>query len=181
VRQRHIATLGAIQRPTIGARLAFWRELHQRLARLGNRIAADDSAAILGAVQARVPVATVDEQAVERKARLERDLRWWRGHLEASEEFVEAHKGFKTAAEKQIETWSNEVDRARAGLADVEAALEDPEKPAPPELTHKEAMRIWREAGGTKQDLYRGRKLAELSEEEFEARPKRRFRRRKTG
>jgi hypothetical protein len=181
VRQQHIANLGAIeQEPSIGARLAFWGDLHRQLGRLGNRIPGEELGAILGAVQARVPMVTVEEQPVERQARLERNLRFWRGHLEMSEEQVAAHQGLKAVADKGIATWSGEAERARANIAATQEALDDPNKPAPPELTYKEALRIAREAGMSKQDVYRARKLAELSEEELEARLKRRPGRRRS-
>jgi hypothetical protein len=96
------------------------------------------------------------------------------GHLKSSEGFVEAHKSLKATAMKLIEIWSGQAERARAKIVDVEAALEDPDKPAPPELTAKDMRRVWREGGGTKQSLYRARTLAELSDEEFEARLERR-------
>jgi hypothetical protein len=157
VRQRHIANLGAIDRaPSVGARLAFWRELHLRLGRLSNRIAADELGAILGAVQARIPMVTIEEQTLERQARLERDLRWWQQHLEMSEEQVDLHQNLKATVEERIGSWTGAAERARANIAATEAALEDPDKPSPPELTRKEVLRIWRDSGWTKQDAYPG-------------------------
>jgi hypothetical protein len=181
VRQQHIANLGAIdQAPSIGARLAFWGELYRRLARLGNRIQGEELGAILGAVQARIPMVTVEEQPVERQARLDRNLRFWRGHMEMSKEQVAAHQALKAVAEKGVATWSGEAERASANIAATQEAIDDPNKPVPPELTYREVTRILREAGMTKQDVYRARKVAELSEEEFEARLKRRPGRRAT-
>jgi hypothetical protein len=37
------------------------RRLHERLAKLSNRIGADDQGKILGAIHVRIPMATIDE------------------------------------------------------------------------------------------------------------------------
>jgi hypothetical protein len=63
VRHEHIASFGSVEvPPSIAERLAFWRRLHQRLATLANRV--DDAARgkILGDIQARIPMVTLDEQ-----------------------------------------------------------------------------------------------------------------------
>ena len=62
VRHEHIASLGSILVPaTIADRVAFWRLLHERLAKLSNRIGADEQGKILGAIHARIPMVTIDE------------------------------------------------------------------------------------------------------------------------
>lgn len=77
--------------------------------------------------------------------------------------------------EKEAANDEKQATAADAALAAARAAVDDPTKPVEPMLTHKEAMRIMRETGVTKQQLYRARKRAALSEEEFEARLARRF------
>jgi hypothetical protein len=61
VKQEHIASLGSIQTPrSIWDRLAFWQRLHERLAKLANRVT--DLATIFGQIHARIPMVTADEQ-----------------------------------------------------------------------------------------------------------------------
>jgi hypothetical protein len=53
VRHEHVASLGSIGvPPSVADRVAFWSQLHQRLARLSNRVDADTQSKILGAVHA---------------------------------------------------------------------------------------------------------------------------------
>ena len=47
---------------SIADRLAFWKALHERLAKLANRIDAATQGKILGAVHVRIPMAGPDEQ-----------------------------------------------------------------------------------------------------------------------
>ena len=63
VRHEHLASLGSIETPpSVAARIEFWRELHERLAQLSNRLDAETRGKVMGAVHARVPMVTPDEQ-----------------------------------------------------------------------------------------------------------------------
>jgi hypothetical protein len=76
VRYEHIAGLGSIVTPSsVADRIAFWNRLHERLVKLSNRVDVDTEGKVLGAVHARIPMPTVDEQrAVQlENARAERD------------------------------------------------------------------------------------------------------------
>jgi len=63
VRHEHVASLGSIETPlSVAARIEFWRGLHERLAQLSNRLDAETRGKVMGAVHARVPMVTPDEQ-----------------------------------------------------------------------------------------------------------------------
>ena len=63
VRHEHVVSLGSIETPpSVAARIEFWRELHERLAELSNRLDAETRGKVMGAVHARVPMVTPDEQ-----------------------------------------------------------------------------------------------------------------------
>jgi hypothetical protein len=69
VLQQHVAALGSVPTPpSINDRMAFWAALHERLARLSNRISTDDQHKVMAAIHARVPMVMPDEQR-----RLQRD------------------------------------------------------------------------------------------------------------
>lgn len=53
--------------PSIHGRLAFWAKLHERLAKLENRIDGEAQAKILGSIHARIPMVTPDEQRALQK------------------------------------------------------------------------------------------------------------------
>src|SRR5262245_61594079 len=89
VQQEHVADLGAIDgEPTVEARIAFWKRLHERLARLGNRLDAAKLASILGAINKRIPMAAVEELPAARVAQAERSLKWWQAHHDNCQEQV---------------------------------------------------------------------------------------------
>jgi hypothetical protein len=59
----NVAGLGSIElTPTVEARLAFWRNIEDRLARLANRISTEDAARIRGSLSARIPIPSIEEQ-----------------------------------------------------------------------------------------------------------------------
>src|SRR5262249_21830089 len=63
VRHEHVASLGSIETPpSVAAPIEFWRELDERLAQLSNRLDAETRGKVMGAVHARVPMVTPDEQ-----------------------------------------------------------------------------------------------------------------------
>ena len=76
----------------------------------------------------------------------------------------------KATVERKIDQWSKEAVRAQANVEAAQAAVADPAKPVPRELSHAEINRILREVGMTKQQVHRARKLAAMSDEEFEQR-----------
>src|SRR5712691_5274873 len=52
VRQEHVASLGSIAMPpSITGRVRFWNRLHERLAKLSNRLGAEEQAKVLAATQ----------------------------------------------------------------------------------------------------------------------------------
>ena len=61
VRHEHVVSLGSIETPP-SARIEFWRELHERLAELSDRLDAETRGKVMGAVHARVPMVAPDEQ-----------------------------------------------------------------------------------------------------------------------
>ena len=66
VRHEHVASLGAITLPlSVADRLAFWRGLHERLAKLSHRVDTETRAEILTAIHARVPIVTAAERSLE--------------------------------------------------------------------------------------------------------------------
>jgi hypothetical protein len=74
VHHAHLAGLGSIALPlTVEDRLAFWRAVEDRLARLGNRISADDTAKVRGNLFARIPMPSIDEQRAVQLAKAKAD------------------------------------------------------------------------------------------------------------
>jgi hypothetical protein len=94
VRVEHIAALGSVGDPaTIAERVAFWGNLHCRLDGLSNRIGEDDRAKILGAIHARIPMVTVDEQRALQRKNAEADAMIWVALQDMSAEMATGQRG----------------------------------------------------------------------------------------
>jgi hypothetical protein len=129
----------------------------------------------------RVDAASLGELPAAHKARAERSVESWRSHLENCREQVALHQALKAQIETSIALWAKEAERAQANVERSRAAISDPDKPFAPELTPAEMNRILREAGVTKQQAYRARKLAAMNDSEFEQYLQQRGKRRKAG
>jgi hypothetical protein len=63
VRYEHIAQLGSIEMlQSVPGRIAFWKRLHERLARMADRVDPKARAKIFSDIHARIPMVTLDEQ-----------------------------------------------------------------------------------------------------------------------
>jgi len=83
VRAEHIASLGSISLPlTVADRIQFWHRLHERLARLGNR----------------VPMPTMDELHAEQLKNAEDDERFWQTVSDTQKEMAEGYELTAAAA-----------------------------------------------------------------------------------
>src|SRR5208282_3009701 len=74
----HIASLGSVDAEvSVRERLAFWLKLPDRLARLGNRVGPDQHGKIYGALHARIPMATPDDQRAVQEENAKDDEQFW--------------------------------------------------------------------------------------------------------
>jgi predicted component of type VI protein secretion system len=117
VRHEHLVGLGSIELPMmVEARLAFWRTLEDRLARLGNRISADDSAKVRGALFARIPMPSIDEQRAVQLANAEADA-------ELAGKLRDRHAASVADHERFVTTAKQKTAAHRAALAEADAQV----------------------------------------------------------
>jgi hypothetical protein len=70
--------LGSIETPlSVPARIEFWRGFHERLAQLSSRLDAETRGKVMGAVHARVPMVTPDEQRALQLENTKGDAEKW--------------------------------------------------------------------------------------------------------
>jgi hypothetical protein len=101
VRVEHIASLGSVGEPATNAeRVAFWGNLHRRLDALSNRIGEDDRAKIIGAIYARIPMVTVDEQRALQRENAEADARIWTSLQDMNAEMAKGQREVAAMASK---------------------------------------------------------------------------------
>jgi hypothetical protein len=171
VRHEHVVSLGSIETPlTVAARIAFWRRLHERLARLSNRI---DVEKMLAAIHARIPMVTPDEQRSLQLENAKADAALFSGLHEMHAASIEDHKrlaatvastiakGEAVAAEAaaNAKAAQERVEQIKRG-ENVEGGLHEPH-------TREDFEALLIKAGFTREDIRHYLMVAELSEEEF--------------
>jgi hypothetical protein len=89
----HVASLGSVEVPaSVADRIAFWRRLHERLARLSNRLDGEAQGKVLAAVHAHVPMPSIDEQRALQLANAKAELEQWGAIRGLHVSTVEDHK-----------------------------------------------------------------------------------------
>jgi hypothetical protein len=167
----HIASLGSVDaEASVRERLAFWAKLLERLARLANRVGPADQAKIYGALHARIPMVTPDEQRAIQEANAEDDERFWDAMRDIGAASVEGHKALIARAETKIA--EHAAGAAKAGER-AQAAKDRLEKIRRGEDVAGgfgkpfDAERVLKAAGFTERDLRCMRLLASLTEAEM--------------
>jgi hypothetical protein len=166
-RQEHMAQLGSIEVPqSIEGRIAFWKRLHERLAKLSNRIDANAQGKILGDIHARIPIVTHDEQRQLKIEHAESNERFWSGHRDYLQDNVAGHEELAAEAERVIVTGKAQAAESAAKAAKAKDAAdrlrrgEDASVERP--LTREQMDRIFLDAGMTKDDLRRCTEMHEI-------------------
>jgi hypothetical protein len=122
----HIASLGSIETPpSVAARIEFWRRLHDRLGKLGNRVDPATQAKMLGDVHARVPMVTPEEQRALQLDNAKADADRWSSIHGMQVATVEDQKGLAATVADAIT--HGEVNAAEA-QAKAKAAHERVER-----------------------------------------------------
>jgi hypothetical protein len=160
VRHEHVGALGAIEvPPSVADRVAFWAGLHPRLFKLSNRVNGETQAKILGAVHARIPMPTADEQRQLQRENAESDERFWSGRRDHCVATAADLKGLAATTEHAIaENEAGAADASTKAAAardrveridrgeDVQGGLGKP-------LTREDMERILLKAGLSRADI----------------------------
>ena len=113
VRHEHVASFGSVEwPPSVEARIAFWQRLHERLAKLSNRVDATAQAKILGDIHIRIPMVTLDEQRALQLRNAEADERFWSSLHNMHADTVEGHQGLATSVEHKVAEGQAEMAKA---------------------------------------------------------------------
>jgi len=125
VRHEHVASLGStVIAPSVSDRIAFWQNLHERLARLANRIDAGTQAKILGAVHDRIPMVTMEEIRALQLENAEADERFWSGLQDLHESTAADHAALRDKADRAIAENQAGATNARDGAAAAKDRIE---------------------------------------------------------
>jgi hypothetical protein len=165
VRHEHVAMLGTVDAPpSVAERLVFWQRLHERMAKLGNRIDAATQAKLYGDIHARIPMVIADEVRALQLANARADEQTWSSlaDLHAAtasdhERLIATAERAKAAAAAEQAKATAQVTRAKDRIARTERG-EDVDGGLGKPLTVATLI----EAGFTKADLTRFRQLNEV-------------------
>jgi hypothetical protein len=118
VRNEHVASLGSVPAPpSVDDRLAFWKGLHERLAKLANRVDPATQGKVLGAIHARIPMVLIDEQRDVQLRNAEADERFWTSLRDMNAASVEDHEALAATVARAIADMQSAADDAAAKSA----------------------------------------------------------------
>ena len=166
VKHEHVASLGSIpDPPSTAERLAFWQKLHERLARLSNRV---DAAKVLGEVHERIPMVTPGEQRALQLYNAKADEKFWGFLHEANADEAKGNKLLAADAERkalaaQVRATdaAGKVAAAQERLAKIERG-EDVQGGLGKSMTIEDVVQAMRDAGWTDADFQHCRDLNTL-------------------
>jgi hypothetical protein len=174
VRHEHIASFGSVEMPlSVEGRIAFWQRLHERLAKLSNRVDAAAQAKILGDVHARIPMVTLDEQRALQLENAKADEQFWSNLHDVHAGTVEDHRGLARTVANAVA--AGQAEMAKTAEARDAAKARRERLPRGEDVgegfrkahTYEDAIRIFREAGFSDGDIRYMDDLAALSETEL--------------
>jgi len=173
MQSEHIASLGSVDADvSIRERIAFWIEIEERLARLGNRVGPDDRDKIIAALGARIPFLTPDDLRAVQEENAKDDERIWGGIRDLNASGAEQHKSLIASAEKKIAEQTASAAEAAERAAVAKDRLERIKRgeTVPGGLGKRlDFEKLMREAGITPSLLKRMKLLGSLTDEEFES------------
>jgi hypothetical protein len=165
VRAEHIASLGSVSLPlTVADRIQFWHRLHERLARLGNRVDPEAQAKLLTSIYERVPMPTIAELHAEQLKNAEDDEQFWLTVCDTQKEMAEGYEQTAAAAGANAVAARAAMTEAAERAAAIHGRIEQLKrgetvagftKP----LSYEEALRIM---GWTASDVRHADRLAEI-------------------
>jgi hypothetical protein len=125
VRNEHVASLGSIKLPqTVDARITFWQRLHDRLAKLGNRVDATTQAKLCGDIHAKIPMVTLDEQRGLQLRNAEADKKFWTIMGSLNEGHLAGQQGIVRVAERSIADTKPAIKDAKTKEATAQNRIE---------------------------------------------------------
>jgi hypothetical protein len=176
VKAEHVASLGSIATPqTVADRVAFWARLHERLARLGNRLDGAAQGKVLGAVHARIPMVTPDEQRALQLENAKAVAEQWDQLHGMHAATVDDHKGLAATVASTIAKVEGHAAEAASNVKAARGRVERIERGEIVEgglgkpLSYDDMVAILHKAGLTGDDIRFCQELAQLSEGELDA------------
>jgi len=172
----HIASLGSVDADvSVRERLAFWAKLPERLARLGNRVGSEEHGKIYGALHARIPMVTPDDQRAIQEENAKDDEQFWDGLHGANAALAEGYKGHIALAERKIAEVAPAVtdtakrrDAAKDRLEKIKRG-ENVSGGLGKRFTHADAVAMLKAMGWTPKDFRDMELLHSLTKVEFES------------
>ena len=128
VHHEHVGGLGSARLPlSRESRIEFWKQLYPRLERLSNRLDSDTQAKVVAAVDARIPIVTMEEIRAQQLEAAQVEAKFWEGLQAGHEELATgndqiAATASRTAAESRqaAESAGKHAAQAKERIARLE-------------------------------------------------------------
>jgi hypothetical protein len=164
VKYEHIASFGSVLKPlTVERRLAFWKAVHERMARLANRVS--DPGRVLSQIHARIPMVITDEQDALKSEHAASHERFWTDIRDGHQDSIKCYQQLITHAEQQMRAAQAAKATAEEHLAQAKETVERLHKgenvPVAKPLTRDEVLRL---TGWTKKDVQHAAVLGAIYE-----------------
>jgi hypothetical protein len=115
VRNEHVASFGSVDTPqTVETRIVFWQRLHERLAKLANRVDAGTQAKLLTDIHARIPMVTPDQQRGLQLRNAESDEQLWTSMRSISEDNLAGLTYLANETERRVAEIKPLIENAEA-------------------------------------------------------------------
>jgi hypothetical protein len=169
--QEHVAGLGSIVvPPSVADRVAFWQRVHERLAKLSNRIDQETCGKLMGSLHEKIPMPTAEEQRASQRENLEAEEKFWAGLHDMHSDAVDGTEVLAARAESDIAARRAELakaadrrDAARAARECLERG-EDVAGGLGRRMTQQDLTGIMRAAGWKAADFRNAGRLVEIHE-----------------
>ena len=174
VKKEYIANLGSIlAESTIDDRIAFWQQLHTRLAKLSNRVDAATQAKLLAAIHERIPMVVVDEQRDVQLRNACAEEKFWSGMRDMTQATIDGTKQLIATAEQAVAKHQVAVDAADARATVARERREKIERGESVDgglgrpMDREDLVRVLLDCGYTRHDLRFMQAAAQLPLEEL--------------
>lgn len=156
--------------PSVEQRREFWKAANAALARLSNRLTAEETGGIMAELHKRVPMVSAAELHALTVEQAEREAAWWANLAAAERDMAGGHDGLAAGAKKSADGLRIAADGAQRHADDAKARAERGRAgEAIPESRAMTQAELLAALGWSKRKLARVRAMTKLSPEDFEA------------
>lgn len=163
----HVAGLGSARLPlSRESRIEFWKQIPPRLERLANRLDADTQAKVVAAVDARIPIVTMEEIRAQQLEAAQADAKFWEGLQANHQDLAAGHEQVAVTASRTAAQNKQAAENAGQYLHQAQERISQLEhgEAVAGSLTKVDVEQLLRKIGVTKADRRHWRNVHRIHE-----------------